>query len=61
MCLGMYIGLILKEGFYYFVWEIVDNLIDEVLVGFVGYIKVYIELDNFIIVVDDGCGILVDI
>lgn len=57
----MYIGLISFEGLYYFVWEIVDNLIDEVLVGFVMKIYVIIEKDNSIIVIDDGWGILVDI
>lgn len=31
----MYIGLILERGLYYLVWEIVDNSIDEVLVGYV--------------------------
>lgn len=34
-CFGMYIGFISGEGLYYLVWEIVDNFIDEVLVGFV--------------------------
>lgn len=57
----MYIGLILERGLYYLVWEIVDNSIDEVLVGYVSYIEVVIEKDNWIKVIDNGCGIFVDI
>lgn len=57
----MYIGLMSVKGLYYFVWEIVDNSIDEVLVGYCDEINVIIEKDNSIIVKDNGCGILVGI
>lgn len=58
---GMYIGSTSKEGLHHLVWEIVDNSIDEALAGFASEIKVYIEEDDSITVVDDGSGIPVDI
>lgn len=54
----MYIGLIDYRGLYYLVWEIVDNVMDEVLVGFGSEIIVIIKFDNVIEVLDDGCGML---
>lgn len=43
------------------VWEIVDNVIDEVFVGFCIEIEIIIEVDNSIIVCDNGCGIFIGI
>lgn len=55
----MYIGLIGECGLYYFIWEVVDNVVDEVMVGYVIIVNVVLFEDGGVEVVDDGCGILV--
>ncbi len=57
---AMYIGDVSTRGFHHLVNEVVDNSIDEALVGYADRIDITINKDESITVEDNGRGIPVD-
>ncbi|MEA3385550.1 MAG: DNA topoisomerase (ATP-hydrolyzing) subunit B [Thermodesulfobacteriota bacterium] len=58
---AMYIGNTSIEGLHHLVYEVVDNSIDEAMVGYCTSIKVIVQEDGSVVVEDNGRGIPVDI
>lgn len=54
---GMYIGSPDIHGLHHLVYEIFDNSVDEAMAGFCSTIRVNIDKENVVTIVDDGRGI----
>jgi DNA gyrase subunit B len=58
---GMYIGSTGADGLHHLIWEVVDNSLDEAMVGYCSHIEVILQKNNRVVVSDNGRGIPVEI
>lgn len=58
---GMYIGGTGYDGVHHLIKEIADNSIDEAIAGYADEVKVILQADGGVKVIDDGRGIPTDI
>lgn len=58
---GMYIGSTGLEGLHHLIWEVVDNGLDEAVMGFCNEINVILLPENKVKISDNGRGIPVEI
>ena len=54
---SMYIGSTGSRGLHHLIYEVIDNSIDEAMVGFCDNVLVVLNKDNSVTVVDNGRGI----
>lgn len=57
---GMYIGSTGYDGVHHLIKEIADNCIDEAIAGHASFVKIILQADGGVTVIDDGRGIPVD-
>src|SRR5260370_10532308 len=57
---AMYIGSTGEAGLHHLVYEVVDNSVDEAMVGYATEVNVIIHEDDSVTVIDNGRGIPVD-
>jgi len=57
---AMYIGDVSARGLHHLINEVVDNSIDEAMVGYADSIKITIHKDDSVTIEDNGRGIPVD-
>ncbi len=58
---GMYIGSTGTRGLHHLIWEILDNGIDEHLAGFCNELRIILQKDGGMTIIDNGRGVPVDI
>tara|TARA_B100000745_G_scaffold98196_1_gene62525 strand:+ start:60 stop:713 length:654 start_codon:yes stop_codon:yes gene_type:complete len=58
---GMYIGSTDQRGLHHLIYEVLDNAVDEAMAGFCDTVKISLDSEGIITVIDNGRGIPIDI